>query len=294
LLLVISVGALAVGCAGEDEPTPSTDGLVGMLGSVRATDETAVAVEYGEPARIAGLGERFQALQGYGFGTIAASSRLVEGALGVDPSGFDQGIVAGQAPDWGAVLLGDYDLERVDGRLSDLGIDHSSSNGATVWVSAEDNEIHLSDGPFTGVVPTSEFNVVRTAAGSFAFAPASRGVEWVTEPGDRTLADDEKVAALADCLGDVIAARIDERERAAGVTAEGAEVLCLSGDKAKVEQALRGDVPSTREPWDELLSGASVEQDAALVRVTTPGRDGEPVGRVLRTMVTGDARALTD
>lgn len=119
---------------------------------------------------------------------------------------------------------------------------------------------------------------LRTADRSFAFAPAASGITWVTAAGGDTLADDVVVGGFARCLGDVIAARIDRV--AGGVRDDGTE-----GD---ITSALDGDVPSTQEPWDQLLPGATVLLDGDLVRVTVPPRDDAPVGRVLRAMMTGD------
>jgi hypothetical protein len=230
-------------------------------------------------------------LEGYGFGTIADSAKLVDEAIGVDLGSFDAGIVVGQPPRWGAVLWGDYDVAAVEGKLRGLGVDGVEQGGGTLWTSGEDFEISLGDGPFAGVVPLNQFNDVRTATGSFAFAPARVGVEWVTEVGDDSLAEDDTVAGFARCLGDVIAARIEDGV-AAGVLGDGREVACVDGEREAVEDALAGSVPSTREPWEELLPGVTVEEDSGLVRVVAPGGD-EPVGRLLRAMMTRDLQALT-
>lgn len=263
---------------------------MGALGNVRATADTRVAVEYGAPARVRELGERFRHLQGYGFGTIANSAQRVDDALGVDPGSFDHGIVVGRAPRWGAVLWGDYDVAGVEGKLREKGIDSAELGGGTLWTSGEDFEISLGNGPFAGVVQLNEFNDIRTATGSFAFSPARVGVEWVTDAGEDTLAEDEVVGGYARCLGDVVAARIEEE--GVGVREDGTEVVCLDADLDDVETALDGEVPSTREPWDELLPGADVEQAGGLVRITVPADDGQPVGRVLRALMTGDLRGL--
>ena len=266
-------------------------GLVGALHRVAANDDTRAGVEYGAPARIRELGERFRTLEGYGFGTIAPTAKLVDDALGVDLGAFDEALVAGEAPRWGGVLWGGYDLDTVDDRLGGMGIERAEDDGGTRWTSGQDLEIDF-DGPFVGVVQTNQFNSIRTADGSFAYAPSAAGVDWVTDGGDDTLADDAQVGGLARCLGDVVAARIVQRD-AAGAREDGTEVFCIDGDKAAVEEALDGEMVSTRQPWDEFLPGLKVEQDGDFVRVTAPARDGAPVGRVLRAMTTGDLRDLT-
>ena len=288
MLVVVLVAA---GCSGDDSPpTAFTSGLFGALAKVQANDDTRVSVEYGAPARVRELGERFEPLVGYGYGTIANTAKLVDDAIGVDPGVFDEAIVVGQAPRWGAVLWGDYDVDTVDQRLAGMGIDRTEEDGGTRWTGGEDFEIDF-EGPFAGVVQTNQFNSIRTADGVFAYAPAAAGVGWVTDAGDTTLAEDERVGGLGRCLEDVVAARIDQE--AAGVREDGTEVVCLEGDRAAVEKALDDRVvPSTQEPWDTLLPGAKVEQDGELVRVTAPADEDLPVGRMLRAMLTRDLQGL--
>jgi hypothetical protein len=289
-VLFAVVGVLGAGCSGEEaRPSVFESGLVGALGKVRGNADTRVSVEYGAPARVRELGERFRALEGYGYGTIVNTAKRVDEAIGIDPGAFDEAILVGQPPRWGAVLWGDYDVDAVDERLDGMGIERDEQDGASRWTSGADLEIDF-DGPFMGVVQTNQFNSIRTSDGAFAYAPAAAGVDWVTEPGDSTLADDERVSGLARCLGDVVAARLDEQ--AVGVREDGTEVFCLDGDRSAVERALDGDVPSSREPWAELLPGLKVEQDGDLVRVTAPADGEAPVGRVLRAMMTGDLRDL--
>jgi hypothetical protein len=107
------------------------------------------------------------------------------------------------------------------------------------------------------------------------------------------IVDDDVLVSLATCLGDVIAAQLQATGQAVGVREDGTEVICLASDQAAVSDALKGDVPSTREPWDELLPGAEVDEDNGLARVTVPAAEkGRPVGRVLRLMVNGDLDGL--
>lgn len=281
---------LAAGCSGDEAP-PNVfgSGLAVALGKVRANDDTRVAVEYGAPARVRELGERFRTVEGYGFGMIANTTRLVDEALAVDPRSFDEAIVVGQAPRWGAVLWGDYDVDTVNDRLAGLGIERAEEDGATRWTGGADYEVDL-EGPFAGVVQTTQFNSIRTADGAFAYAPAAAGVDWVTEPGDQTLAEDEVIGGFGRCLGDVVAAMIVDG--AAGVRADGTEVFCVDGDKAAVEKALEEQPLSNGQPWEELLPGWRAEQVDGLVRVTAPADEKLPVGRVLRAMSAKDIQDL--
>lgn len=278
--IAVSAGLLLAGCS--DDTTE--DGLLGAMGRVRATAETRVFVEYGKPGAT-------EALRGYGYSAIAPYAERLKDTLALDLDGFDQAIHVGNPPKQATILWGDYDVATVDDKLRGLDIDDEAQFGGTRWRSADDNEISF-DGPFTDMAPPAQLNNILTTDDSFAFAPAAEGIDWVAEPGDDTLADDDVLAPLATCLGDVVAAQLMATGEAVGVRQDSTEVICLKGDQDQVSAALKEDMPSTGEPWDSLLPGAEVTQDGALARVTVPAQDGKPVGRVLRLAMTGDLASL--
>jgi hypothetical protein len=290
--IIVAAGLVLAGCS--DDPADE-DGLLGALGRVRATADTRKTVEYGEPAAVRELmakdKSRYITLQGYGYGSIAPYSLKVKDTLGLELTGFDGAIFAGEPPKMTTVLWGDYDTSTVDSKLSDLKIDSEQAGGGTRWHVAKDNEINF-EGPFTDVVPPAAFNDIWTRDGAFAFAPTSAGVDWVTEPGDETLAGDDVLVGLAKCLGDVVAAQLQATGEAAGVRRDGSDVICVNADQAQVSTALKGEVPSTRQPWDELLPGATVDQAEGLARVTVPAGDDRPAGRGLQLMRNRDLDAL--
>lgn len=291
--MIVAVGLVLVGCSDSEA---EEDGLLGALGRVRATADTRVSVEYGEPAAVRALMAkdkvRYQTLRGYGYGSIAMYSETVEDTLGLDLDEFDGAIHVGEPPRHATVLWGDYDVAAVDGKLRGLDIDGKEGLGETRWNSGADNVIDFADGPFTNVVGPAQFNNIRTADRSFSFAPVAAGIDWVTAPGDETLAADDVLVSLAKCLGDVIAAQLTATGEAVGVREDATEVICLAADQADVSDALEGQAPSTGESWDRVLPDAKVDQDGALARVTVPARDGQPVGRVLRLMAKGDLAEL--
>lgn len=88
--------------------------------------------------------------------------------------------------------------------------------------------------------PTSS-NSIYTSDRAFAYAPAAAGVGWVTDVGDETLAGDERISGLARCLGDVVAARIEQG--AVGVRVDGTEVFCVDGDLDAVKRLWTGTCP---------------------------------------------------
>lgn len=278
--IAVSAGLLLAGCSDDAEE----DGLLGAMGRVRATAETRVFVEYGEPGAI-------KDLRGYGYSAVAPYAERLKDTLALDLDGFDRAIHVGNPPKQATILWGQYEVATVDGKLRGLDIDSEAGFGGTRWRSADDNEISF-DGPFTDMAPPAQLNNILTTNDSFAFAPAAEGIDWVAEPGDDTLADDDVLAPLATCLGDVVAAQLMATGEAVGVRRDSTEVICLKGDHDQVSAAMKEDLPSTGEPWDSVLPDAEVSQDGALARVTVPARDGKPVGRVLRLLANGDLAGL--
>lgn len=290
-MTVLVTALVLAGCAGEDDE--GSTGLLDALAKVRATEDSRRMVEFGAPSRLPD-GDRFMRLVGYGYGQLAPSAELVREEVGLDLAAFDAGVVAGQPPRWVGAVWGDYDSAKVEGRLADLGAKREGQEfgGGTVWRSAEDDEVNVKDGPFKGIVRLNEFNTVHTSGTSFAYSPSAVGLDWVANPGDSTLAGDDVIGPLARCLGDVVAANLTGEGQGVGVRADGTEVVCLDAERAAVERALAGDVPSTRQPWDELLPNAEVDESDGRTRITVPPSDDRPAGRVLQLLHTQDVRAL--
>jgi len=304
LTIIVATGLVLAGCS--DDSTGQSgllgSGLLLALGRVHATEQTRASVEYGEPAAVKALVDkvkgkdnakdklRYQMLQGVGYSSIASFSVSLEESLGLRLDGFDGAIFAGKAPKQATVLWGDYDVDAVEGKLRDLDIDGEPAYGGTRWRSAGDYEIDLG-GPFADTVPLQQLNDIVTSDGRFAFAPAKEAVEWVTEPGDETLAGDDVLVGLAKCLGDVVAAQLQGTGEAVGVRGDGTQIICLKGDVDRVSDVLTGNMPSGR-PWQDVLPGAAAAEAEGLVRVTVPPPESGPVGQVLAVMRNGDLAGL--
>jgi hypothetical protein len=322
-LVVALLLACCAGCSGGDGAggSGSSDdadtGLRDALAKVAATDATRSYVEYGDVTLLGTLteregeqGKRFVSVFGYGFSQLATTSQILAEQLHFDPRTMAGAVQAGEPPQTAGLLWGDYDVAAVEKVLADRDIPAEDDAGGKRWTSAKDRELQL-DGPLAGIARTSELNVIRTADGTFAYAPARAGVDAVTEPGDDTLADDPVMHRLSGCLGEVAAAVLvapsDEDTTAYGVgvrvTEDGdaTEVACLAPDgdpkgmREHVEQELKdGQTPSTRQPWTELLPDATVdvvEFDSVVQVQARPGVD-KPVGRVLQMLQTRDLAAL--
>lgn len=309
-MAVLALAMSAVACSDDGE---DGTGLLAALGKVRASDEAARFVEYGDSAQVRTLLEadqtRFLSFRGYGYSDLANVWQPVRDKLGYDLTASDGAIRVGEPPKWASILWGDYDVDQVNARFAEFGARREERDGGTFWISAEDYEIDLA-GPYQGVIPLNQFNAVRTQAGSFAYAPAQETLAWVTDPGEETLAGNPEVSSLARCLGDVAVATMVKPEGqrdmlAVGVRAPSADevtaVVCSGGvvteRKDQVADRLANDtVPSTRQPWSRLIPDPTVEVtgfgDFTALRITGAVPRDVPVNWVLTALAKRDLEAL--
>jgi hypothetical protein len=298
---------------GKTEP-----GLLPALGRVRATDSTRKHIRYGDLAATRALVEadqkRFQKLHVDSSGDLGVFSPSISDNLGFDPLSFREGVKAGIAGDWAAILWGDYDVDAVDKRFAAFGIERSTTDGATTWTIDADNR-RPDSGPLIWIAGPKALNNVRTRPGSFAYAIRRDTLAWVTDPGDDTLARDPKIKALAGCLGDVVAGLISAEPTkvvetvAAGVRAPSAtdvtEVICIApGSRERAEEIRRhaseelstGKPRLLDNPWSELLPAAEAEltgERSDVVRVVARlGAQPSPISIMQLMVPGGDAADL--
>ncbi|GAA1277563.1 hypothetical protein GCM10009634_21180 [Saccharothrix xinjiangensis] len=298
------VAVLLAGCAADDEPAPT--GLLGALAGVRADDGAAEFVEYGDVAAVRALAdrdpERFRGLVGYGYSRVAAAGDRLPDVVGFDPSRATSALSVGQVAR-ASVLRAEVDVAAVEAKLAELG---GKRGGEGDWTTAGDGEVSPGS-PLARVGVVTGFQRVRVEAGSVAHATTGEALRWVTEPGDRTLADDPMIGELARCLGGVAVAVVTKPKTglpvAVGVRAtpdgEATEVVCVPDENPK---ALAGRVQDTLEngsagggPWSAVLPDARAEQPAdqtGVVRVLVPAGTGTVAGRALRAWQRGELRTL--
>lgn len=314
----VVVLAAVAGCGATTEGTPvsgtaavtppNATKLVAALATVRATDETAVLVEYGDVAAVRELQaadrQRFRALEGYGYSDLAGQAPVLAERVGFDPRRASEAVRVGTPPKWAGVLRMPVDVARVNSEFERLGAKRADEAGATTWITAEDDQVDLA-GPVAELGIVSGFNRVRVAADSIAFAPSGAALARVVEPGGSTLAQEAAVLAPAACLGDVVAAVITTRPSpiAVGVRASGdrvEEVVCVpSGAPAELRDRVRArldDVRPERGPvWSTVLRDAEAEvpgDQAGVVRVVVPAGPGATVGRVFQSLQRNELPAL--
>jgi hypothetical protein len=311
IMLVAAVLAGVVGCSEDDA---GGSGLLEALGKVRATDSTRGYVEYGNLVATRGLreadGKRFAILGGFGMGQLRSYSKVLAEDLAYDGLAQRAAISAGSPPDWSAIIWGDYDVNAVNNKFAELGIERDGNGDTTTWTSSADGDIELRN-PLVTIGGPGSLNNVRTAPGSFAFSPKRDTLSWVTNPGGDTLAEDQTMKTLAQCLGDVVAAVIARNPGAAEMLAVGVrapsasdvtDVICVTpgtGDPAAIRDHVSGELSNgtsarTNRPWSEVLPNAKVELAGfpTAVRITaTPGAD-KPPGRPIQMVANRDLNAL--
>jgi hypothetical protein len=273
-----------------------------MLGKVKATPQSKVYVEYGDLDRQRALAsaapDRTRSLRGTGLGNLAQYTVTIKNGVGLDLLGMHQAIRVGMPPQWAGLVDGDYDVDAVNKHLTDRGVHRDNDkDDVTSWSSAANDELRV-DGPMAGVVPLNEFTKLRTAKGSFAYAP-NQDLDWVADPGDDTLADDPALRDLADCLGDVLSAHItavgpSKLMVASGVRAtspkDATEIICaepgadLATQLQQRAMSQLADGQTTRQqPWSQVLPGAKVDiagKGSTSVRITMPTPSSKQIGTV--------------
>lgn len=166
-------------------PAPGeSDGRTGLqhaLARVADSPATSVRVEYGDLAAVRGmLGSgkaRFERVRDFGSPDLVPVAGRLSAGLGVDPRSFATAIAVGQAPDWAGLLLGEYDSAGAAKRVGDPAV----------------------AGDPAGVPALAR---IGAGGGAFAYASSQEGLAAVERPGERTLAANEVLAPLADCLGE--------------------------------------------------------------------------------------------
>jgi hypothetical protein len=325
LALTVLAATGVAGCSEAAEQAERTErvepGLLGALWRVRATDNTRKYVEYGNVAQIRALvdadRQRFLSLTGSGMSRLGQYYQTVSEDLAFDPLSFREAVTVGYPPDWSGILWGDYDVDAVNQRFADLGVERSERDGATFWT-ADPNGGFQVDAPLTGIAGPATLNNVRTRPGSFAFSPRQDTLTWVTEPGDDTLAGDPTITALAGCLGEVISATFHTEAGtrpepvAVGVRAPSAadatDIICVApNSRDRAAEILRhtsellatgrtsGPGLGSGQPWSTILPNATAEltgESTSVVRiVSSPGADHAP-GQTQRLMSRGELTEL--
>lgn len=221
--VIALVAILAGGCGGapevpssqpsESASRPAPSGLREALARVRANDTTRGYLEYIDSTALNALfsGQdpyRFIPIENVGLGGLARNARILGRNVGVDPAQTRTRLVAGRGSDSAGMLFGSYDMSKVNTWFERNGGVREDAGTGTRWRTGTDKRAPTDD-RVERLVADGSFNVVQTGPDWFAWSHAGDSLAWFVEPGDATLATDETMTSLADCLGDATFAVIE-------------------------------------------------------------------------------------
>ncbi|MFF7981764.1 hypothetical protein ACFZDK_21980 [Streptomyces sp. NPDC007901] len=276
VVIASGCGTSGAGKSDDEGKRPRTK-LVTALSHVQDTRLTRDWIEFGDVAGVRsrsgdGSGAQRDPLLGYGESRLADAAALLPGLAGIDPFAARSALSVGQAPDPVGVLYGSFDTTSIGAKLRKLGYaKHDLAGGETAWIIRDHHKIDEKDPLAQLGIPTA-LNVVRVSPRRIVYGGASADLDQALT-GTEPLADNEAVGRIADCLGEVEAARIGldpaTAETPLGIGVLGSsggdatEAVCMttaSRDAAEaIASAWPGRVRSTTsrlsdEPWSKLLT----------------------------------------
>jgi hypothetical protein len=281
-IAVISLVTLVVavtGCSGGSSSGGSGGtGLESALSRVADTASTRSQITYDNTAELVHLAGKnpvstkgFAGLRGFGAPTVA--DLLPGDDAGFDLFGEDYGISAGSPPQTLSLMAGGQSASQITSHLTSLGWKRSGSRlvGPSPLTASSDAGLLAED--MAQVLPTGS---------DVVFGSSAASLSQIGSPQGATLASDPSISALAQCLGNVVAAGIfsggylggkKPAALAVGVsqpasnTATPHAVVCVSwpsqaaaaGYAAELRQALSSGVSSAEDvPYATLLTHATV------------------------------------
>lgn len=313
-----SVSGTAVPSGGSSSSGPSSTQTTRLLTAMQRIDPTAmggpVQFEFGDTRAIAGLGggsEVRQSLAGVGGQDVGVHAEQAKQVLGIDVAGSDMMLSAGVPPAELTLVIGGQSAAAITAAAGKSGWTGSGTLTHPATLSDPDVELML--------IATQ----IRPAGPDVAFG--ERYVDLGRVDDGHGLAEQPGAAALAGCLGEVVAALAAPvqppraapaapstspatvalvHDAAGGVRATAGSaaitsVLCLttstSQDAERLAAAMRSALAtgsSTRsvQKWSGLLPRAKVEVltgTVPTVRVTAD-TTGKPADRVLSMLITSD------
>jgi hypothetical protein len=287
VIAVISLVTLIVavtGCSGgSSSGVPGGSGGTGLesaLSRVADTASTRSQVTYDNTAELVHLAGKnpaptkgFAGLRGLGASTVADTADLLPGDAGFDLFGEDYGISAGSPSQTLSLMAGGQSASQITSHLTSLGWKRSGIRlvGPSPLTASSDAGLLAED--MAQVLPTGS---------DVVFGRSAASLSQIGSPQGATLASDPGISALAQCLGNVVAAGIfsggylggkQPAALAVGVsqpasnTAAPHAVVCVSwpsqaaaaGYAAELRQALSTGVsPTENVPYATLLTHATV------------------------------------
>ncbi|WP_326646340.1 hypothetical protein OG884_17080 [Streptosporangium sp. NBC_01755] len=349
-------GLVVAGCGGAEDPAPATPdarppgaratldarpsgapaspvtgagesgGLREMMKALSAGGPAAEYLEYGEMAHWRELGvvtasgpekreERWLPAIGFGFGALGSSARLLPERTGIDVYGAVRAVSLGNPPNTAIRIEGKQDAAAIRTKLTALGAKPRTIGGQRGLTLAADGAIDPDS------VLTSELGLLNrlnqvVVTDSVLVSGASADPVASALGGNPSLAADPDHAAIAECLGDVVAAAVTVPSpptavalygvglrRPAATTDQAVNVVCVLPRGSKVKETFTGKfttkaVTQSGTPLSDLVEDIAHDEvgsgDGAVLRATLKIKQDGPVTLVLKMLLTGELPGLFD
>lgn len=280
LIILVTLIAAVTGCSGGSPSGGSAGtGLESALSRVADTANTRSQITYDNTAVLVQLAGKspaptkgFAELRGWGVPTVAEIAEMLPGGAGFDLYGEDYGISAGSPPRTVSLMAGGQSAAQITSRLTSLGWKRSA--GKLVGPPP------LTASSGAGTLALGAAQVLPTGSDA-AFGGTAASLSQIGSPQGATLASDPSISALAQCLGNVVAASIFSGEylggkkpaalavgvsQPASKTATPHAVVCVSWSTqaaaaryaAELRRALSGVDLTQDVPYSTLLAHATV------------------------------------
>ena len=278
-----SAGAETGSVSENEAASEGSSRLLAALSRMAPIEDAPLQIYYGDGLTLTEMlpdGEPITEPPGYGmlvgFGAASLAGIGIENTdLGIDLDGAGYAITVGQPPQQYSLISGGQDTETLTSTLADQG-----------WV--EENGEFVSPSDFDTVDSdyaryTLPLARVTVSGSDVVFGSADADLSMVD--GSESLADDERVSTVAQCLGDVVTAVLETVELSEttplvglGVrTPEGSQqrpqvVVCVSWDDAEEASAyaeratvdLTDGTSTAGRPYSDLFDPAEAVVDGAV------------------------------
>lgn len=282
---LVSVCCLALTACGDTAGSASApldaSTLVLALSRVAATEDTRASVTFDDTATLVELAgtepgpdqDGHGDLRGHGAASLANVAPVIAERPGISLVEADFSVSAGMPPRVVGLVAGGQDTARISEGLADLGWTRDERTLTAPGLG------ELDDAQLATL--TLHLAKARAEGSDLVYGGAGANLAHAGEPSGPTLADDPRITALSDCLGDVVAATVatprlggplQPTAVAVGVRTPAANtdtphaVACLSWSSAAeaeryrtlLDRALReGSSIATGQPWTTLLADAT-------------------------------------
>jgi len=203
-ILIVAVTA----CSGGSSPGGGGSGGTGLESALSRVADTASnrsQVTYDDTAalvRLAGTNpastKGFAGLRGSGVPSVAENFYTVPGGVGFDLFGEDYSISAGEPPQSVSLMAGGQSASQITSHLTGLGWKRSGGAGKLAGPP-------LAAGSSAGELAIGAAQVQPTGS-DVVFGYSGANLSLIGSPKGATLASDPIIGALAQCLGNVVAA----------------------------------------------------------------------------------------